>query len=128
MPSFFNILVVGIGGFIGAILRYLLSGLTGYMFNLQTFPLGTAVINVLGSLVIGLLAGWGEHVQPFGENTQLLVFIGVLGSFTTFSTFSLETVLLMKNGAYSVALTNVLIQLTLGFTAVFIGYNLTKGF
>lgn len=127
MTTLLNILAVGFGGFIGAVFRYLLSGLTGYMFNLETFPLGTVVVNVLGSLLIGLLGGLVEHSQPFSPQVQLFIFVGILGSFTTFSTFSFETMNLMRNGAYLIALSNVLIQLTLGFSAVFIGYNLTKG-
>lgn len=127
MQTFQNIVAVGLGGFVGAIFRYLLSGLTGYMFNLERFPLGTAVVNILGSLLIGLLGGWVEHSQPFSENVQLFVFIGVIGSFTTFSTFGFETMNLMRNGAYFVAISNVLIQMILGFSAVFIGFRLTRG-
>jgi CrcB protein len=119
-----NILLVGAGGFIGSILRYLLAGWSQALFKTLVFPFGTFVVNVVGCLVIGAMAGWTDNFQLFSAQARLFLLMGVLGSFTTFSTFGYETMAMMKNGDLSFALFNVLTHLVLGTGAAFAGFFL----
>lgn len=111
---------VAIGGALGALLRYLVSGWT-YRYSSGVFPWGTLVVNLAGSLIIGLLWGLFE-ASVVSSNVRLLLFMGVLGSFTTFSTFSLESFSLLRDGEYSFLLWNVLLSVVLGIGFVFAGY------
>ena len=119
-------LFVGAGGFVGAIGRYLLAGAVYQLFPNSSFPSGTTVVNVLGCFIIGLLNGLIETRQLFGPETRLFLLIGLLGGFTTFSTFGFETMALMKDGEFLLAVMNVLVQVVLGLGAVFVGYNLLR--
>jgi CrcB protein len=112
-----KLLVIGLGGFVGAIARY---GLTGVVHRLSngSFPLGTLVVNVLGCLVIGALMAVVEHRQALSPNTRLFVMVGLLGSFTTFSTFGYETHALLRSGEAAGALLNLLGNVILGLLAV----------
>jgi fluoride exporter len=121
-----EVLFVGAGGFLGAIGRYLLAGAVYQLFPNSSFPSGTAVVNILGCFLIGLLNGLFEVRQVFGPETRLFLLIGVLGGFTTFSTFGFETLALMKDGEFLSAAMNVLVQVVLGLAAVFIGYSLLR--
>jgi len=90
-------------------------------------PYATAFVNVLGCAVIGLLAGGvaGGHIRMSSE-TRVFVFVGILGGFTTFSSFGLDTLTLFIEGRVSHALLNVAVQVGLGLGAVFVGYTLAK--
>jgi CrcB protein len=103
------ILLVAGGGAVGSVLRYLLAStiqrLTGLMF-----PLGTVVVNILGCLAIGLLYVWIIERAGGRPDLRALLMIGVLGGFTTFSSFSLETVTLMMQGSYASAALNVAVS------------------
>ncbi len=123
-----NILLVGLGGFVGSVLRYLASGWVPLLFKSTELPLGTMFVNIVGSLLIGFLGGFSDHVQVFSPNFRLLVFVGLLGGFTTFSTFGYETISLIRNEQFLLAFANVSIQLFVGFSAVVIGYYLSKIF
>ena len=116
--------VIALGGAIGTLLRYIAGGLD-YRFSGGVFPISTLVVNVTGSLVIGFLWGIVDRftVSP---NVRLFVFIGILGGYTTFSTFSLETFNLMRDGEYRIALMNVILSVILSITAVFLGYFVSK--
>lgn len=116
----FEILIVGCGGFVGAILRYVVSGFCQSLFK-TPFPLGTLIINGTGSLIIGIMTGVSERmiVHP---HIRLLVTIGVLGAYTTFSTFSYETMMLIRTGAYLEAFFNIGGSLLLGLVMVFAGF------
>lgn len=116
--------VIALGGAIGTLLRYIVGGLD-YRFSGGVFPISTLVVNVTGSLVIGFL--WGV-VDRFtvSPNVRLFVFIGILGGYTTFSTFSLETFNLMRDGEYRIALMNVILSVILSIGAVFLGYFASK--
>lgn len=116
--------IVGLGGAIGTMLRYFMGGLD-YRFSGGVFPVSTLVVNVSGSLVIGFL--WGA-IDRFAipPNLRLFIFIGILGGYTTFSTFSLETFNLMRDGEYRIAIANALLSVILGIGAVFAGYVLSK--
>ncbi len=126
MQTFQNIMLVGSGGFIGSALRYLVSVWMHHIFKTDSFPVGTAVVNITGCLVIGLLGGFAENIQALGPHTRLFLFLGLLGGFTTFSTFGYETVALLREKAIFLAFANIAIQLLLGFGAVLIGYTCSK--
>ena len=126
MQTFQNIMLVGFGGFIGSVLRYLVSGWMHNIFKTDSFPVGTAVVNITGCLVIGLLGGWAEHLQTFNPHTRLFLFLGLLGGFTTFSTFGYETMALLRDEELFLAFVNVGMHLLLGFGAVLIGFNCSK--
>jgi len=119
-----RLLVIALGGAIGTLARYLMGGLD-YRFSSGIFPISTLVVNVTGSLVIGFLWGIVDRFA-ISPNVRMFIFIGVLGGYTTFSTFSLETFNLMKDGEYRIALMNVVLSAVLSIAAVFLGYFISK--
>jgi CrcB protein len=121
-----QIVLVGIGGFIGSILRYLMSGWVYRILDNPWFPYGTLAVNVLGCLLIGLLAGLAENRSFFTSETRVLVFIGILGGFTTFSAFAYETLSLAKNAQNLAALINILLEVVLGLVSAWIGNALAR--
>lgn len=92
-----KLLLVGGGGFVGAIARFVTTGAIYRAVPAAYFPFGTLVVNIVGSFLIGLLAGLVDTRMFWNEEVRALIFIGVLGSFTTFSTFSYETVTLFQS-------------------------------
>lgn len=118
-------LLVGLGGFIGSASRYLISGAVQKYASNSWFPYGTMTVNILGCLIIGLLAGLAESRGIFTSESRAFVFIGVLGGFTTFSSFTYDTTSLIHNGQYIGAAVNVLTQVVIGLAATFIGYYVT---
>jgi len=91
-----RVLLVGVGGFLGAASRYLLTGAV-HRLSGTAFPAGTLVVNVIGCLVIGAVMAMVEDRQLFGPDVRLFLVIGFLGSFTTFSAFGYETVELLRD-------------------------------
>ena len=116
-----NIFIVGFGGFIGSVCRYLVGGWVHRILNNAWFPFGTLVVNICGCFIIGFLGGLSESRQVFTGETRLFLFIGVLGGFTTFSYFGYETFALAQDGETFAALANVALQVVLGLTAVWLG-------
>ncbi len=116
--------VIGLGGAIGTLLRYIMGGFD-YRFSNGVFPISTFVVNVTGSLAIGFLWGIVDRFN-FSPNVRMFVFIGILGGYTTFSTFSLETFNLMKDGEYRIAAMNVALSVVFSIGAVFAGYIASK--
>jgi CrcB protein len=116
-----NILFVGIGGFLGSILRYLFSGYVQGLMRSAGFPYGTMAVNLLGCFVIGFLSEIAESLGAFRPETRALVFIGFLGGFTTFSTFSNETANLLRDGENLLAFGNIAVHILLGLGAVWLG-------
>ncbi len=116
-----KLLIVGAGGFVGAILRYMLSGLVQNLSGSAVFPFGTLAVNMVGCFAIGLLSYMAEYRGLFGPETRLFVFIGLLGALTTFSTFGHETYGLIKDARVSFALLNVGIHVVAGLTFVWLG-------
>jgi CrcB protein len=116
-----KILLVGVGGFLGAVLRYVLSGLVQDWSRREDFPVGTLAVNVLGCLLIGLLSQLAEARAAFSPETRALVFIGVLGGFTTFSSFGNETLNLWRDGQVLPTFVNLSAHLVLGLGAVWLG-------
>ena len=120
-----SILAVGIGGFFGSILRYLIS----YYVNINTqtaFPLGTLTVNLAGSFLVGLImaAVIGENI---GHQSRLLLATGFCGGFTTFSSFSYEFFSLLQNEHIGYALVYAAASFALGLLFVWLGYILLKG-
>jgi len=115
-----KILLLAAGGAIGTVSRYAVSGLT-HKFIDGTFPVGTLAVNVLGSLMIGLLWGTWETAN-LSSHLRTFLFIGIMGGFTTFSTYSLETLNLFREGEIRMAVINVLANNILGLFMVFAGF------
>ena len=115
-----TLLCVGAGGFFGAIARYGLSGLVHRYYEGQ-FPYGTLVVNTLGCLLIGVMMSLVEDRQMFGPEARSFVRIGLLGSFTTFSTFGYETVELLRDSQFQFAFLNVAANVVIGIGAVYLG-------
>jgi fluoride exporter len=114
---------IGIGGFFGAASRYCF-----YLLEkrfLPTLPLATFIVNLLGCLLAGILWGLIERKILINQELKLILMVGFLGSFTTFSTFSLETVSLIRTGDILVAIFNIAAQVFLGLLLVSIGQFLT---
>lgn len=123
LPFLTKIMLVGSGGFAGAVLRYAIVGAAGMFFGERFFPAGTLAVNVLGCAAIGICAGLAEQWQFFTDEIRLLLFIGFTGSFTTFSTFGYETVVLMKNGKWSLGFINITAQLVIGLAVLWAAYR-----
>ena len=114
--------MIAIGGAFGALSRYGLALLAINLFG-KGFPFGTLIANFVGSLLMGLLFGLveAEHLVP---EARMALGIGFLGALTTFSTFSLDTLLLMQHGDWLKALLNVFLNVGLSLTAAYIGLTL----
>jgi len=123
-----SILLVGFGGFIGSIARYKLGGLVLHLTVQERFPFSTFAVNILGCLVIGLLAGLTERYEVFGSDTKLFLFTGLLGGFTTFSAFGLDAMLLVRRGELLSAALYAGASVVLGITAVWLGLRLISVF
>ncbi len=115
-----KLLFIAIGGAIGALFRYAISGMACRYLG-GVFPWGTLSVNLIGSFVIGFLWGLSEKTI-ISSNARSFVFIGIIGSFTTFSTYSLETFNLFRDGEIKLALTNILINNVLGIALVLFGF------
>jgi CrcB protein len=116
-----KILMVGIGGFAGSICRYLIYEATLVLYKGAWFPLGTLMVNIFGCFFIGFLGGLSETPE-----IRALVFIGILGGFTTFSSFGYEIFFLARNGQTGLALANMGLQIVLGLSTVWLGFSLSK--
>jgi CrcB protein len=115
---------IAAGGAIGTVLRYSLSG-HAHKIAHSVFPWGTLLVNLTGSLAIGVLWGFFE-VQNISSNMWNFIFIGVIGGFTTFSTYALESLNLLRDGEIKLALMNFLISNMCGLLLVFAGFMLSK--
>lgn len=118
------IIFVGIGGFLGAIMRFLLSAYV--QKSVIGFPVGTLSVNLLGSFLIGFLALFFE--QHVAAEYRALVITGFLGALTTFSTFSYESVMLLEQGAWLKAMVSIVLNITLAICATFFGMWIFKKF
>ncbi len=116
-----NLLLIGMGGFIGATLRYTLSGLVQSLSKSTQFPFGTLAVNLVGCLLIGALSYLAESYNTFSPETHSLVFLGFLGAFTTFSTFSSESLTLLRDGQNLLSYLNIGIHVLFGLGAVWLG-------
>jgi fluoride exporter len=118
-------LFVAMGGCCGALCRW---GMGNWVDQLRgsstSFPLGIFLVNILGCLLFGVFFGLGETRGWMSENLRLLIFTGFLGSFTTFSTFSWNTLELLKSGQTGLAFLNITLSLLVGLLSVAGGYSL----
>lgn len=121
---------VGIGGAVGAILRYQTGRAMTQWLGVQavtTFPWATLAVNALGSLLMGVLAGWlARYGSGEGEQLRLLLGVGLLGGFTTFSAFSLEMVLLIQRGQLALAALYAFLSFALGITGFVFGLTVMR--
>ena len=122
MKGLLDVVWVGLGGFVGSSLRFMVSGWVHRIPGTSGFPHGTLVVNVVGCLVLGFLGGWAEHRQALSPATRLFFMIGVLGGFTTYSTFAYETLAMAQGSDLARAFANIVLQLVLGLGAAWLGF------
>jgi CrcB protein len=121
-----HILLVGLGGCLGAVARYKLGGWVLHHTADWKFPLSTFLVNVSGCLAAGLLAGLAEKRDFFSAEARLFLFTGLLGGFTTFSAFGLETVYLIQRQEILAAILNVCLSVLLGILALWLGIQVIR--
>lgn len=115
-----NLILVAAGGGIGAVIRYWLF----FLVKNQPFPYATFVINIVGSFALGLIIAWSLKVENFPEGAKLFLTVGICGGFTTFSTFSLENLLLLQEGKYNLAFVYIVSSVVVGIIAAWFGFKL----
>ena len=115
------LLLVALGGAVGSVARYKLSTYVVQHTLDWRFPAGTFTVNVVGCLIAGLLAGIAEQHDILSPNARLLLFTGLLGGFTTFSAFGLETMVLLKRGELMTAAANIILSVVVGLAALWLG-------
>lgn len=120
-----KVLLIAVGGGVGTLFRYLLSGWAQSFAN-GWFPLGTLIVNLTGCLLIGILAAFFAGPHLIREEYRLALMVGILGGMTTYSSFGWETFALAKDGELRLALVNLLLTNVLGLCAVWFGYRLTE--
>jgi len=120
-----QLLLIGTGGFIGSVARFLVSRLNTRV-EWFSIPIGTLTVNVVGSLLIGFLIGISEKSPILTVEWRMFLMVGLCGGFTTFSSFSGENLVLLKNGQILPLLLYTALSIFLGFTAVYLGYISTK--
>lgn len=120
--AFLHAAVVGIGGFLGALARYGLSGWVHRQWPLVTFPVGTLAVNLAGCFLIGVVGSLVEVRGLLSPEVRIFALIGVLGGFTTFSTLGYETFEMLRSTEYLTATANVLLHVVAGVTLVWLGY------
>ena len=117
-------LIIACGGAIGAILRYSCSLYISSRTK-GVFPFGTLFVNLVGALIIGILWGIAEE-RHISYRMKELIFIGILGAFTTFSTYSIETLNLIRYNEIRLAVSNVLVSNISGIVLAYVGYSISK--
>lgn len=117
-----QVMIVGAGGFVGSALRFAVSGWVQQATGTGSFPYGTLAVNVIGCLLIGLLGGLAEYRQVLEPGTRLFLMIGILGGFTTFSTFAYESLSMVQDAEFFKVLANTVLQVGLGFAAAYFGF------
>ena len=124
MSGLWKLFLIGGGGFFGAILRYLVGGWVQNLFA-RPWPYGTFAVNILGCFTIGFVWGLVENRELLAPSVRLFLLTGVLGGFTTFSTFSLETFNLVRQGDWLGAGLNAGVSVLAGFAAAAVAFHLT---
>jgi CrcB protein len=121
MPSLYSLLYVAIGGALGSVSRYLVGTWTQSASHSIDFPYGTLTVNLVGCFIIGFLSQLAETRSVFTPETRALVFIGILGGFTTFSSFGNDTLNLLRDGEAFNALANISANVILGLLLIWLG-------
>ena len=118
--------LVGIGGAIGSIARFLSSQYVQRLFISSGFPYGTLVVNIAGCLIVGIVYGLSERFNWLGPEWRIFLTTGFCGGFTTFSTFSYESVALIRDYEFFYAAMNIAVSVIIGFAATYLGISITK--
>lgn len=121
-----KLLLVALGGSIGALARYLLAGFVTRLSGDHWFPYGTLTVNLFGCLLIGYLIGTLETKEILSPDVRIFFVVGILGSFTTYSAFGLESLVLLREGYYFAASANILGHVIFGLAGVWAGLELAK--
>jgi CrcB protein len=121
MPSLLSVFYVALGGALGSVSRYLLGTWTQSLSKSIDFPYGTLAVNLVGCFVIGFLSQLAEARGAFTPESRAFVFVGILGGFTTFSSFGNETMNLLRDGETLNALANVGANVIVGLILVWLG-------
>ncbi|MFT3891450.1 MAG: fluoride efflux transporter CrcB [Anaerolineales bacterium] len=121
MPSLLSIFYVALGGALGSVSRYLLGTWTQSISKSIDFPYGTLTVNLIGCFVIGFLSQLSESRGVFTPESRALVFVGILGGFTTFSSFGNDTINLLRDGETVNALANIGANVIFGLALVWLG-------
>ncbi len=121
METLFRLSIIGAGGFIGAVLRFVVSSWVQTRSGSITFPFGTLAVNMIGCLVIGFLTYLVETRSLFSMEARSFILIGLLGAFTTFSTFGNETLGLIRDSRIDLAALNAGVQVVIGVGMVWLG-------
>jgi fluoride exporter len=128
-----KVLLIALGGALGSLLRYSVQGCVDRSagdwvsrFAGVSFPLGTLVVNATACLAIGLVSGYFAGPHLIREEYRLGLTVGILGGYSTFSTFGIESFNLANAGEFSLALLNIVLSCAIGFTAVWIGYRIAE--
>jgi len=122
--TFLKYSILAIGGAIGTICRYALSTAMYAYFSMPVFPIGTLIVNLLGCFIIGILAGFSEKGFLEPVNARLFLFVGLLGGFTTFSAFSIETLNLIRQHQWRTAATYLTLSNVGGIALAFLGVQM----
>ena len=115
-----TLFLIGTGGFIGSVFRYLTSVYVNKLLD-SSFPYGTLTVNVVGSFVIGLIFGLSDRFNWFTPEWRYFLATGICGGFTTFSSFSFETINLLREGDWFLGISNISLSLVLCLVATFFG-------
>ena len=121
-----KVLLVGVGGFIGSVLRYWVSEYVQQISKSVAFPYGTITVNLIGCFLIGFLAQLAEARGIFSAEMRAFVFVGILGGFTTFSTFGHESMTMFRDGQSNFAFANLAAHVVFGLGAVWLGSILAQ--
>lgn len=120
-----QLLLVGCGGFIGSIARFMVQKLN-LNWHVLSIPMGTLSVNVIGSLLIGFIIGVSGKSEIISPSLRLFLMVGICGGFTTFSSFTAENLTLLQNGQFATVLLYTGLSIFLGFLAVYLGYVLSN--
>ncbi len=122
-----SILIVGLGGFLGSSSRYITSIIVSKYFS-SSFPLATFIVNIIGSLLIGIILGYAIKYQIKESNLILFLATGFMGGYTTFSAFAFENMQLLSSHNYSTFFLNIALSIIIGVAAAFVGFSIAKTF